>query len=714
VTRTLSAPDRPETPGDERGPGDGPAPVEGLDRLRILLAAAMGTVLVSYAMLVPVAALIMGTAGGSASVDGAFAVSIPLWLAAHQIPMTLEGQPIGVLPLLPTLAVAVVVAIGTRWSVRRLGGRGRVDPGPVIAGQAGAHAAVAVLGSALLPRAAEVVVSPWGAMVGGGLVAGLAAAIGVLRACGPPDAWRERLPGWPAAGLAAAAVGGAALLALGALAVLVGLGFGATRVHAGYVAVAPAFGAGLGLTLLALAYLPNAVVAGASWLLGPGVEVGTASVSPLGSTSGPLPPFPLFGALPVGTPPVWAVVVFLLPAGVGLLVGGTCRRVLGPSSTVVQRIRAVGTAAALLGVAGALAAALAGGRLAAGPFDPVVVPPWLVLLAVLLWVGGPGALVALVQRGAEAPDGYRHVEEERRDPETGDWDDEWDEAADDESGHDAPGHEDLEPDGDDPEDGGLVEADDEADRQGRPGASTEPVEHGDLDGYPRPDDEMRDDPVDDAPADDDLTDLDPTDSGLADDDSADRDPADRDPADRDPADRDPADRDPADRGPAGDALADDAPADAPAPGDGPMPRARSVGDRYSEREQRRREKRRERTRQEREGGPRASRFRRAEPRQAPARAAEPLQSPAPERRAAEPAPERRVAEPAAERRVAERRAAGSRVPGSRAAESRAPESRGPVKPARNAPNEETEPKPRTVAELVAQRARQAEEAAREE
>jgi hypothetical protein len=686
VTRTLSAPDRPETPGDERGPGDGPAPVEGLDRLRILLAAAMGTVLVSYAMLVPVAALIMGTAGGSASVDGAFAVSIPLWLAAHQIPMTLEGQPIGVLPLLPTLAVAVVVAIGTRWSVRRLGGRGRVDPGPVIAGQAGAHAAVAVLGSALLPRAAEVVVSPWGAMVGGGLVAGLAAAIGVLRACGPPDAWRERLPGWPAAGLAAAAVGGAALLALGALAVLVGLGFGATRVHAGYVAVAPAFGAGLGLTLLALAYLPNAVVAGASWLLGPGVEVGTASVSPLGSTSGPLPPFPLFGALPVGTPPVWAVVVFLLPAGVGLLVGGTCRRVLGPSSTVVQRIRAVGTAAALLGVAGALAAALAGGRLAAGPFDPVVVPPWLVLLAVLLWVGGPGALVALVQRGAEAPDGYRHVEEERRDPETGDWDDEWDEAADDESGHDAPGHEDLEPDGDDPEDGGLVKAD----RQGRPGASTEPVEHGDLDGYPRPDDEMRDDPVDDAPADDDLTDLDPTDSGLADDDSA---------------DRDPADRGPADRGPAGDALADDEPADAPAPGDGPMPRARSVGARYSEREQRRREKRRERTRQEREGGPRASRFRRAEPRQAPARTAEPLQSPAPERRAAEPA---------AERRVAERRAAGSRVPGSRAAESRAPESRGPVKPARNAPNEETEPKPRTVAELVAQRARQAEEAAREE
>jgi hypothetical protein len=670
VTRTLSAADRPETPGDERGPGDGPAPLEGLDRLRILLAAAMGTVLVSYAMLVPVAALVMGSAGGSASVDGAFAVSIPLWLAAHQIPLTLEGQPIGVLPLLPTLAVAVVVAFGTRWSVRRLGGRFRLDTGPVIASQAGAHAAVAVLGSALLPRAAAVVVSPWGAMVGGGLVAGLAAAVGVVRTVGLPDAWRERLPGWPAAGLAAAAVGGAALLTLGSLALLVGLGFGATRVLATYGAVAPTFGAGLGLTLLALAYLPNAVVAGASWLLGPGVEVGTASVSPLGSTSGPLPPFPLFGALPVGMPPVWAVVVFLLPAGVGLLVGGTCRRVLGPSSTVVQRIRAVGTATALLAVAGTLVAALAGGRLAAGPFDPVVVPAWLVLVAVLLWVGGPGALVALVQRGAEAPEGYRHVEEERRDPVTGDWYDEWDSEPEPpgEDEADEPARDEFEPDGDAPDDQDPMDAEAADDRQDGPGTSTdeaEPADHGDpADGYAEPEDEMRDDPEDDDP-----TPGDPADHDLADGDLADHEPADHDLADGDPTDGDPA---------------------------------------PSERELRRREKRRERTRQEREGGPRTSRFRRAEPLQAPARASE---FPAPESRTPESgAPESGAPESGA----LESRAAKSHAAESRAAGSRAPGYRAPEKPARSASGEDTEPKPRTVAELVALRARQAEEAARGE
>ena len=66
-----------------------------------------------------------------------------------------------------------------------------MDAGPVLASIAGAHAAVAVLGSALLPRATEVAAQPWAAMVGGGLVAGTGAVIGVLRACGLPPEWRS-------------------------------------------------------------------------------------------------------------------------------------------------------------------------------------------------------------------------------------------------------------------------------------------------------------------------------------------------------------------------------------------------------------------------------------------------------------------------------------------------------------------------------------------
>ena len=132
----------------------------------------MGTVLASYALLVPAAAAVVLTAGDGLSVDGAFAAAIPLWLAAHQIPLVLAGQPLSVLPLLPTAVLFAVVALGAGWALRRLGGRFRHDGGPVLVAVAGAHAAVAVLGSALLPRAAEVAAQPWAAMVGAGLLAG--------------------------------------------------------------------------------------------------------------------------------------------------------------------------------------------------------------------------------------------------------------------------------------------------------------------------------------------------------------------------------------------------------------------------------------------------------------------------------------------------------------------------------------------------------------
>ena len=122
------------------------------------------------------------TAGDGLSFDGAFAAAIPLWLAAHQIPLVLAGQPFSVLPLLPTAVLFAVVALGAGWALRRLGGRFRHDGGPVLVGIAGAHAAVAVLGSALLPRAAEVAAQPWAAMVGAGLLAGHAALTGM---CAP-------------------------------------------------------------------------------------------------------------------------------------------------------------------------------------------------------------------------------------------------------------------------------------------------------------------------------------------------------------------------------------------------------------------------------------------------------------------------------------------------------------------------------------------------
>lgn len=363
----------------------------------------MGTVLVSYALLIPPAAGVVLTAGGGLSVDGALAVAVPLWLAAHQIPLVLQGQPLSVLPLLPTAVLVAVIVIGSGWALRRLGGRVRADAGAVLASIAGAHAAVAVLGSALLPHAAEVAAAPWAAMVGAGLVAGASVGAGVLRSCALPAEWLYPIPDWCRSGLRGAVVGLAGLAVLGSVLLSAGLVLGAADVHAAYQRIAPGFGAALGVTLLSLAYLPNAVVAALSWGLGSGVAVGTAAASPFAAFPGERSSFPLLAALPGTTPPGWAAVVLLAPVAVGILVGVACCRasgsMLGPASRgeVVGRMRSAAAAAGLVAGAAGLLAVLAGGRLAAGPFDPVRMPVELVVPAVLLWIGGPAVLIAAVQ-----------------------------------------------------------------------------------------------------------------------------------------------------------------------------------------------------------------------------------------------------------------------------------------------------------------------------
>ena len=355
--------------------------------------------LASYALLVPAAAAVGWTAGDGLSFDGAFAAAIPLWLAAHQIPLVLSGQPFSVLPLLPTAVLFAVVALGAGWALRRLGGRFRYDGGPVLVGTAGAHAAVAVLGSALLPRAAEVAAQPWAAMVGAGLLAGAAALTGMLRSCGLPPEWRAG-PAWLRVGMRGGALALAGLVAVASVLLVVALVTGAPRMVAAYGALAPTFGDGLGVTLLGLAYLPNAAVGALSWAVGAGFTVGAATGSPFDANPGVPSSFPLLAALPTGVPPMWAPAVLALPVAVGLLVGLFVRRALPAPA---DRIRAT-VVAGLVAAAGAtLLALLAGGRLAAGPYDPVRFPPELVAPATLLWIGGVAAVVVILRR-EESPE----------------------------------------------------------------------------------------------------------------------------------------------------------------------------------------------------------------------------------------------------------------------------------------------------------------------
>ena len=413
VAATLDAVSRSLAPPTDLPAADsGSAQPDSVVRLRVLCAAAMGTVLASYTLLVPAAAAVGWTAGDGLSFDGAFAAAIPLWLAAHQIPLVLSGQPFSVLPLLPTAVLFAVVALGAGWALRRLGGRLRHDGGPVLVGIAGAHAAVAVLGSALLPRAAEVAAQPWAAMVGAGLLAGSAALTGMLRSCGLPPEWRTG-PAWLRVGMRGGALALAGLTAVASVLLVVALVTAAPRMVTAYRALAPTFGDGLGVTLLGLAYLPNAAVGALSWAVGAGFSVGTATMSPFDARPGVPSSFPLLAALPTGVPPVWAPAVLALPVTVGLLVGLSVRRAL---PVPADRIRATVVAGLVAASGATLLALLAGGRLAAGPYDPVRFPPELVAPATLLWIGGVAAVVAILRRPDENPEYAEVVDEGARPP----------------------------------------------------------------------------------------------------------------------------------------------------------------------------------------------------------------------------------------------------------------------------------------------------------
>jgi hypothetical protein len=129
---------------------------------------------------------------------------------------------------------------------------------------------------------------------------------------------------------------------------------------------------GLTLTMAELLLLPNFVIWGAAWFVGPGFSIGTGShISPLGTAVGPLPSIPILGAIPQGDFS-FAFAGILLPIIAGFLAGA----VLAPG--LAAKIRATGTATWVLGAG--LGIGVVGGA----------------LLGVLAWASagavGPGRL----------------------------------------------------------------------------------------------------------------------------------------------------------------------------------------------------------------------------------------------------------------------------------------------------------------------------------
>lgn len=347
---------------------------------------------------------VLGAAGGArGSVVQVARVGAVGWLAAHHVPLEINGAPLSVLPLLPTILLGALVARGAVGVVIGSGVHQPADAGWVAGAIAGTHG---VLGAvlAIVATPVGIWVDPGQAALGCALVAGTAAVLGLARPCGLLPAALRRAPGWVKPGLVAGVRGLAVLLAAGLATALIALLMSTPQVV--QLSGADA-GSAVGLAALSIGYLPNAAVAAMSWLAGPGFSVGSLSVSPLAVHPGPVPGVPLLAALPDGPAHPWWVLAFAIPLLVGVGVGRRCAEA---GTDLPQRLRILGMAATVLALGAAVLGGLAGGRLGNVAFDPVDVPfGALAVAALVMTILGGGAATLLFSRSAGRASGMSSV-----------------------------------------------------------------------------------------------------------------------------------------------------------------------------------------------------------------------------------------------------------------------------------------------------------------
>ncbi|WP_158844632.1 cell division protein PerM [Saccharothrix deserti] len=361
------------------------------ERVRVLTMTAAGSVVIGYAAVAALLALISSTAAhASFSTTGVLTAAAPGWLVAHHVPLRFDGGQLGMLPLLPTALVMLLVYRAAAGAADRLGLFEPLQARSVVFSIAGAHAVVGGMIAFLMGDDGSVRATPAVAFFGCAAVSGVAAVAGVAQRCGLVEVVFERVDPVARRGLRAGALALFALTAAGALLLALGLAFSWSTTAVLFDQSGGTIGTGLGIWLLCLAYLPNAVVGALSYVVGAGFSIGSVVVGPLEFTGGPVPAVPLLAALPEEQLS-YLPLVLVLPGVVGVLVGLSLR---DAAETPRSRVRAVLVAAVTAGVGTLVLAAIAGGALGGGVFNPVTIPAGLLAVLTFGWITVPGAVVA--------------------------------------------------------------------------------------------------------------------------------------------------------------------------------------------------------------------------------------------------------------------------------------------------------------------------------
>ncbi|MFJ7167583.1 DUF6350 family protein [Streptomyces globosus] len=346
---------------------------------------------------------------------GALHLAAGLWLLAHGTELvrydTLSGvpAPVGVTPLLLIALPALLMRRAARLGSASGDGSDGDEVLPasvvfsaVLCGYLGVGC-LATVYAAGGPMPADPLSAAWHVP----LVAVLAAAAGVWaakgRPLGPlprrvPEVLRRAVvrPRYAVA-VRAGTAGALSLAGGGALLVGLSLAWHGKEVEGAFLALTGVWSGRFAVLLLALALLPNAMVWGAAYALGPGFAVGGgATATPLGFEGAPaLPRFPLLAALPPegpGTALTCATAV--LPVAAGLVVGWfavrRAREVRRSETALTAALGALVCALLMAGLAAVSGGPLGSGRLA--EFGPVW---WATGAAAFAWTLVPAVPLAV-------------------------------------------------------------------------------------------------------------------------------------------------------------------------------------------------------------------------------------------------------------------------------------------------------------------------------
>ncbi|MBH0776181.1 cell division protein PerM [Nocardia bovistercoris] len=359
------------------------------ERARALLFVAARTPTIALALgTATVLVVLLSANSGLDGFSGAIAAS---WLAVHQVPLVIGKTSLGLLPLLPTALLLWLTARDCARAVEP--DSTRADLGRIAAAALSGPLLVTAVCLAVAEDASAVIaLQPPNTFAAFAWVSGLylvAAVAGIASRDPRAVAVALRAPEWAVAGAYTAGRTVARLLGCAAAVTLISFLAHWSRLGDTYATSGNAVGA-LGLTLLSVAYLPNAVLGTVGVLVGSGVEFGDASVNIFAVTGGPIPAVPLSAVIPAGPAAAWWAALLLIPATVGVLGG------LDAARTAPDQPRtpwATLTSAALATLALLLLAGVAGGDLGSFGHVGIDLPIFAVVTFAWLAIAGYAGLL---------------------------------------------------------------------------------------------------------------------------------------------------------------------------------------------------------------------------------------------------------------------------------------------------------------------------------